>query len=564
MAAAASMEYTGIPIDVPTLALLRQHWTDIQDQLIAAIDVDYQVFDGRTFKHERFEAWLARTGIPWPLLESGQLDLSDDTFRRAAKSYPAVSPLRELRSALADLRLNALAVGRDGRNRTILSAFRSRTGRNQPSNSKSIFGTSVWLRGLIQPPPGHGVAYIDWSQQEFGIAAALSGDPAMQAAYLSGDPYLAFAKQAGAIPPDGTKKTHEDIRELYKQCVLAVQYGMEAPALALRIAQPPIVAHGLLQAHHETYRKFWLWSDAAVDQAMLFGSLHTVLGWHVHVDDNPNPRSLRNFPMQANGAEMLRLACCLATECGIEVCAPVHDAVLICAPLDRLERDIARMRALMAEASRVDSRWIRVAHRLSRRDRRARRAGAVPAHHPAPAALHGQARRGDVGTSHRPGRAAPGHVDRTGGLMAARAKRAKPTDPFDIEALGLTPEAIAELAASQKKGPGRAARPKQIPRRQTDFVMMTNAAARAGYLALGCPQALVWHYLHYRVWVTKSRTVTLPNATLKSWGVSRMRKSRALRKLEQAGLVRVESRPRRSPLVTLLARPNCNAGDTAL
>ena len=353
MAAAAVMEYTGVPIDVPTLALLRQYWTDIQDQLIAAIDVDYQVFDGRTFKHERFEAWLARTGIPWPLLESGQLDLSDDTFRRAAKSYPAVSPLRELRSALADLRLNALAVGRDGRNRTILSAFRSRTGRNQPSNSKSIFGTSVWLRGLIMPPPGHGVAYIDWSQQEFGIAAALSGDPAMQAAYLSGDPYLAFAKQAGAVPPDGTKKTHEDIRELYKQCVLAVQYGMEVPALALRIAQPPIVAAGLLQAHRETYRKFWLWSDAAVDQAMLFGSLHTVLGWHVHVDDNPNPRSLRNFPMQANGAEMLRLACCLATECGIEVCAPVHDAVLICAPLDSLERDIARMRAIMAEASRV-------------------------------------------------------------------------------------------------------------------------------------------------------------------------------------------------------------------
>ena len=152
---------------------------------------------------------------------------------------------------------------------------------------------------------------------------------------------------------DGTKKTHGDIRELFKQCVLAVQYGMEVPALALRIAQPPIVAQGLLQAHRETYRKFWLWSDAAVDQAMLFGSLHTVLGWHVHVDDNPNPRSLRNFPMQANGAEMLRLACCLATECGIEVCAPVHDAVLICAPLDSLERDIARMRAIMAEASRV-------------------------------------------------------------------------------------------------------------------------------------------------------------------------------------------------------------------
>jgi DNA polymerase I len=75
------------------------------------------------------------------------------------------------------MRLSDLAVGSDGRNRTLLSAFRARTGRNQPSNTKFIFGPAVWLRGLIKPPPGHGIAYVDWSQQEFGIAAALSGDP---------------------------------------------------------------------------------------------------------------------------------------------------------------------------------------------------------------------------------------------------------------------------------------------------------------------------------------------------------------------------------------------------
>src|SRR4029078_4664047 len=84
--------------------------------------------------------------------------------------------------------------------RTLLSAFRARTSRNQPSNTKFIFGPSVWLRGLIKPPPGYGIAYIDWQQQEFGIAAALSRDPRMMEAYRSGDPYLAFAKQAGAAP----------------------------------------------------------------------------------------------------------------------------------------------------------------------------------------------------------------------------------------------------------------------------------------------------------------------------------------------------------------------------
>jgi hypothetical protein len=353
MAAAAAMEHNGTPIDAETLARLRQGWTDIQDQLIAAIDRDYGVYDGRTFKLDRFEALLAAENIPWRRLESGQLDLSDDAFRQQARIYPRVAPLRELRSSLADLRLNDLAVGKDGRNRTILSAFRSRTGRNQPSNARFIFGPSVWLRGLIQPPPGYAIAYVDWRQQEFGIAAALSGDAAMQTAYRSGDPYLAFAKQAHAVPTDATKATHGPQRELFKQCVLAVQYGMEARSLALRIGQPPIIARDLLRVHRETYRTFWGWSDAALDTAMLTGSLHTVFGWHVHVGENPNPRSLRNFVCQGNGAEMMRLAACLATERGVEVCAPVHDAFLICAPLDRLEEGVAAMRAAMAEASRV-------------------------------------------------------------------------------------------------------------------------------------------------------------------------------------------------------------------
>jgi len=353
MAAAAAMEFSGVPIDVPTLTLLRENWQHIQADLIAAMDVNYGVFEGFSFRADRWAQYLIEHGIPWPRLASGRLDLGDGTFRQMAKAHPEVSPMRELRSALSELRLNDLAVGCDGRNRTILSAFRSRTGRNQPSNSKFIFGPSVWLRSLIKPPIGHGVAYIDWAQQEFGIAAALSGDLAMQAAYQSGDPYLAFAKQAGAVPADASKKTHGPTRELFKQCVLAVQYGMEAESLAVRIGQAPIVARDLLQTHRETYRAFWRWSDAVVDYAMLTGSLHTVFGWHVHVRESPNPRSLRNFPMQANGAEMLRLACCLATDLGIEVCAPVHDAVLICAPLDQLENDVAAMRAAMAQASRA-------------------------------------------------------------------------------------------------------------------------------------------------------------------------------------------------------------------
>src|SRR5262249_49761080 len=170
-------------------------------------------------------------------------------------------PLQELRSSLAELRLNALAVGHDSRNRVILSAFRARSGRNAPSNSKFIFGPSVWLRGLIKPPPDYAAAYIDWQQQEFGIAAALSGDGAMQAAYRSGDPYLTFAKQANAVPAAATKSSHGPQRELFKQCVLGVQYGMGSDSLALRIGQPRCVARELLLAYRTTYQTCWRWSD---------------------------------------------------------------------------------------------------------------------------------------------------------------------------------------------------------------------------------------------------------------------------------------------------------------
>lgn len=307
-----------------------------------------------SFSTQRFAEWLAREGIPWPRLESGVLALDDDTFRQMARAYPAVAPLRELRHSLGEMRLfSDLAVGADGRNRCLLSPFRSITSRNQPSNAKFIFGPSCWLRSLISPAPGRALAYVDWSQQEFGIAGALSADSAMMQAYASGDPYLTFAKQARAVPPDATKKSHPREREQFKVCALAVQYGMGPQSLAQSLGQPEPMARELLRLHRETYPTFWRWSESAVNHAMLRGWLHTVFGWRVQVGPRANPRSLANFPMQANGAEMLRLACCLATERGIAVCAPVHDALLVEGTAGEIETVVAETQRAMAEASRV-------------------------------------------------------------------------------------------------------------------------------------------------------------------------------------------------------------------
>lgn len=351
MIAAAQMEHTGVPVDVSMLTALRDNWGAMKGALIARIDHAFGVFDGVTFKRDHFARWLATHGIPWPRLESGALALDDDSFKQMALRYPVLRALHELRVSLAQLRLHDLAVGQDGRNRTLLSAFRARSGRNAPSNTKSVFGPATWLRGLIRPARETALAYIDYEQQEFGIAAVLSNDPAMLAAYESGDPYLGFAQQAGAVPVDGTRASHGDVRELFKTCALGVQYGMGIDTLAFRINRPRGEAHHLLALHRRTYPKFWRWSDAAVDFAMFRNHIDSVFGWRLRIGPDANPRSIRNFPMQANGAEMLRIACCLATERGIRVCWPIHDAILIEAPLDELDEVIVRTQQALADAS---------------------------------------------------------------------------------------------------------------------------------------------------------------------------------------------------------------------
>jgi DNA polymerase family A len=147
----------------------------------------------------------------------------------------------------------------------------------------------------------------------------------MMKGYATGDPYLAFAKQARLAPPEATKASHTAVRERCKVVVLGVNYGMGPEALAISLGVTPAEARELLRLHRETYRRFWSWSDDIVTSALLRNEMQTVFGWRRQIGPGVNARSLMNFPMQANGAEMMRIAAIAATEAGIEVCAPVHD-----------------------------------------------------------------------------------------------------------------------------------------------------------------------------------------------------------------------------------------------
>jgi len=353
VATVAQMEHRGVPIDTTTLNLMRDNWHQFKQALIEKTDLAYGVYDKGSFRAHLFERYLGAQNIAWPRLPSGELQLDRDTFKMMALRYPQLAELRELRKTLAEMREIKLTVGRDGRNRTLLSPFNSKTGRNQPSTTKFIFGLPAWARSLITPEPGTALAYLDFSSQEIAIAACLSGDDALWQAYASGDPYIQFAIDAGLAPVGATKESHKAERDACKVIMLGVQYGMSAYGMGQKASMHVLEAEDLLQRHKDVYHTFWKWAEQNVNAGLAGVELHTVFGWKIRAGKGRDVKenTFLNWPMQANGAEMLRLACIALEEKGIGICAPVHDAILIEAPLNAIKQHVASATHEMQKAS---------------------------------------------------------------------------------------------------------------------------------------------------------------------------------------------------------------------
>ncbi|MBF0196380.1 MAG: DNA polymerase I [Planctomycetes bacterium] len=354
MKSSSIMEYNGVPVDAEMLNLFLCHRDTIKLELIEKVDREYGVYQEGVFKTNKFLEYLVAHGYEWPFTMSGIPKLDDNTFKEMVKTYPQLNDLRQLRSMLSSLQSISIFIGNDGRSRTILSPFASKSSRNQPSNSKFIFGMAKIFRCFLKPSFGTALAYPDYCQQEFGIAAAFSGDQNMMDAYKDSDPYLWFAIKAGQAPLNATKDSHKEIRKKFKATSLGVLFCMEAHGLARRLGIHYYEAKELIAMHKSVFKQFWKWSENNLNRALLTRKLETVFGWNIHVpNEDYNPRTYRNFPMQGNGAEMLRLACQYIIESGVKLCAPIHDAVLIEAPINEIDDVIAKTQKAMLKASKV-------------------------------------------------------------------------------------------------------------------------------------------------------------------------------------------------------------------
>jgi DNA polymerase I-like protein with 3'-5' exonuclease and polymerase domains len=242
---------------------------------------------------------------------------------------PGLEGLHALRDSLGFIVKARLPIGPDGRNRPSLFPFGTATGRN--AQAKSPYNAHAGMRSFMLFDPGVTGFYLDWRSQEIAVAASRFNDSTLRMEYESGDVYHALARMCGLTDdsdPIRWKESNRAQRDRMKPIQLGINYGMGVPSLAKGLDRHPLIAAEIIGLYAQRHPAFWQGRLEALQTAMLRRRIESSYGWPLRISHSPNQRSLLNFPMQSDGAEMIREATVRLCNAGIVPIMLVHDGIL--------------------------------------------------------------------------------------------------------------------------------------------------------------------------------------------------------------------------------------------
>ena len=362
----ADMERSGFLVDGGALARFGADLSDtirqLEERIYAAAGQQFNINSPKQLGKVLFED----LGLPHGKKTKTGWSTNADVLEKL-KDQPLVADVltyrqyAKLKSTYADGLLKV--IDPDGRIRTSFQMTVTATGRlssTEPNLQNIPTRTDLGskMREMFVAAPGHVLVDADYSQIELRLLAHISGDEAMQRAFLSGEDFhTVTAARVFHVPQD--QVTHQ-MRSRAKAVNFGIVYGISAFSLSQDIGVTVAEAKEYMERYFATYTGVRQYMEQVVSQARERGYVETL--WHRRralpelKSSNFNMRSFGervalNMPIQGTAADIIKLAMVrvhrrLAAE-GLEarLIMQVHDELIVECP----EAEASRVEQLLQQ-----------------------------------------------------------------------------------------------------------------------------------------------------------------------------------------------------------------------
>ena len=319
----ADMERSGFLVDGGALARFGADLSDtirqLEERIYAAAGQQFNINSPKQLGKVLFED----LGLPHGKKTKTGWSTNADVLEKL-KDQPLVADVltyrqyAKLKSTYADGLLKV--IDPDGRIRTSFQMTVTATGRlssTEPNLQNIPTRTDLGskMREMFVAAPGHVLVDADYSQIELRLLAHISGDEAMQQAFLSGEDFhTVTAARVFHVPQD--QVTHQ-MRSRAKAVNFGIVYGISAFSLSQDIGVTVAEAKEYMERYFATYTGVRQYMEQVVSQARERGYVETL--WHRRralpelKSSNFNMRSFGervalNMPIQGTAADIIKLA----------------------------------------------------------------------------------------------------------------------------------------------------------------------------------------------------------------------------------------------------------------
>ena len=270
------------------------------------------------------EALFDKLGLPHRKKTKSGYSTNAETLESLREYSPVVDKIlkyrtyQKLNSTYVEGLLKAIAP--DGRVHSTFIQTEARTGRissTEPNLQNIPIRTELGsrLRGFFVAGPNEQLVDADYSQIELRILAHITGDKAMQHAFLTGaDIHRSTAAKIYGIPPE--EVTHE-LRSSAKAINFGIMYGKGAFSLSKDLGISVKEADQFLKTYLDTFPKVDGYMQSCIADAKEKGYVETLFGRRRPLPElassnfmvrSGGERMARNTPIQGTAADIIKLA----------------------------------------------------------------------------------------------------------------------------------------------------------------------------------------------------------------------------------------------------------------